>query len=189
MNGEDAYGTGMKERMIHDTREVLLTFVYLALFFCCFTTYRKLVSDEFGIAYFHYGFALVKAFVLAKIILLGRHVRFTRILDDRPLIFPTLYKVVVFSFFILAFDIIEHVIGGFLHGKDLAAVYQGIVGTGREELLARTLVVLFAFVPFFAFDEIRRVLGGRRLGAMFLKTTAAAKTDPPGPEVGPLSAI
>ena len=88
MNGEDANKTGMKSRMIHDMREMLLTFVYLALFFCSFTTYRKLVSDGLGIDYFHYGFALVKAFVLAKVILLGRHVRFTRILDDRPLIFP-----------------------------------------------------------------------------------------------------
>jgi hypothetical protein len=177
MNGGDVKRTGMKKKMIHKTREMLPIFVYLALFFCSFTTYRRLVSDEFGISYFHYGFALAKAFVLAKVILLGRHVRFTRIFDDRPLIFPALYKVVVFSFFILAFDVFEHIVGGFFHGKDLAGVCEEIVSAGRDEFLARSLVVLFAFVPFFAFDEIGRVLGEGRLRAMFLKARATSKTD------------
>lgn len=87
---------------------------------------------------------------------------------------------VVFSLFILASDVLEHLIGGFIHGKDLAGVFQEIISAGRDELLARGLVVLFAFVPFFAFSEMGRVLGEGRLGAMFLKTRAAAKTDPSG---------
>ena len=180
MNGADENKTGIKKKIIHEMTDLLLIFLYLALFFCSFTTYRRLVSDEFGISYFHYGFALVKALVLAKVILLGRHVRFARIHDGRPLIIPTLYKVVVFSLFTLAFDVLEHVVGGFFHGKDLAGVFQEIISAGRDELLARGLVVLFAFVPFFAFTEIGRVLGEGRLSALFLKIRATAKTDPSG---------
>ncbi len=99
---------------------MLLVFVYLALFFCSFTTYGNLVGHEFGIGYFHYGFALAKALVMAKVIVLGRSMRFTRVFDGRPLIVPTLYKVVVFSLFVLAFDVLEHLVGGFIRGKDLA---------------------------------------------------------------------
>ena len=36
-----------------------------------------------------------------------------------------------------------------------------------DELLARTLVVLVAFVPFFAFGEIARVLGEGKLSELF----------------------
>ncbi len=178
MNDRDEKNASPKEKIIHEAREMLLIFVYLALFFCSFTTYRMLVSHELGISYFNYGFALVKALVLAKVILLGQYVRFIRIFDDRPLIFPTLYKVVWFSLLTLAFEVLEHLIGGFLHGKDLADVYQEIISTGRDELLARTLVVLFAYVPFFAFGEIRRILGEGRLSALFFKRRATAKTDP-----------
>ena len=172
MNGTDENKAGVKKKIIHEMTDMLLIFLYLALFFCSFTTYRRLVSDEFGISAFNYGFALVKALVLAKVILLGRYVRFARILDGRPLIFPTLYKVVVFSLLTLVFDVLEHLIGGFIHGKDLGGVFQEIVSTGRDEILARSLVVLFAFVPFFAFSEIGRVLGEGRLGALFLKRRA-----------------
>lgn len=179
MNDGDEKKASLKEKIIHEMREMLLIFVYLALFFCSFTTYRMLVSHEFGISYFHYGFALVKALVLAKVILLGQYVRFVRIFDDRPLVFPTLYKVVWFSLFTLAFEVLEHVVGGFLHGKDLEGVYREIISTGRDELLSRTLIVLFAFVPFFAFSETGRMLGEGRLSALFFKRRATAKTAHP----------
>jgi hypothetical protein len=173
MNEADEKKKSLKEEIIHETVELLLTFLYLAVFFCSFTAYRRLVMLEFGISYFEYGFALVKALVLAKVILLGQHVRFVRIFDDRPLIFPTLYKVIWFSLFAVAFEILEHVIGGFLHGKDLAGVCEEFISTGRYELLARSMVVLFAFVPFFAFNETRRVLGEGILSELFFKRRAA----------------
>ena len=44
MSGGNIGKIGFKKRMIHRTREVLLTFVYLALFFCYFTSYGNLVA-------------------------------------------------------------------------------------------------------------------------------------------------
>jgi len=167
MNGRDEKRSGLKEKLIHEVKEMLVIFLYLALFFCAFTTYRRLIMNELGLSYFHYGFALIKSLVLAKVILLGEYVRFTKLFDDRPLIIPTVYKVVIFSLFTLAFDVLEHLIGGFIHGKDLLGAFQEILSAGRDELLARTLVVLFAFVPFFAFSETARLLGEGSLSELF----------------------
>ena len=168
MHGRDEKKPGLKEKLVHEVKEMLVIFLYLALFFCAFTTYRLLIMKELGVSYFHYGFALIKALVLAKVILLGQYMRFTRRFDDRPLIVPTLYKVAVFSLLTLAFEVLEHLIGGFLHGKDLMGVFQEIMSAGRDELLARTLVVLFAFLPFFALSETARVMGEGRLHELFL---------------------
>src|ERR1700751_2789039 len=142
---------GLKEKVTSEVKKLLVVFVYLALFFCAFTTYRLLVMKEMGLSYFHYGFALAKALVLAKVILLGQSLRFVRAFDDWPLMVPTLYKVLLFSFFVVAFEVLEHGIGGVLHGKDLLSALQEMMSSGRDELLARTLVMLVAFVPFFAF--------------------------------------
>jgi hypothetical protein len=168
MNGRNENTSGRKEKILHETKELLAIFLYLALFFCAFTMYRQLVMQEIGISYFHYGFALVKALALAKVILLGQRVRFARVFDDRPLVVPTLYKVVLFGLFAMAFEVVEHVIGGLLHGKNLPGALQEITSAGRDELLARTLMMLVAFVPFFAFNEMARVLGEGRLTELFL---------------------
>jgi hypothetical protein len=173
MTGQDEKRTNLKEKVIHEMKRMVIIFLYLALFFCAFATYRGLVMKEVGISSFHYGFALVKALVLAKVILLGQSVRTAKMLDDRPLIIPTFYKVVLFSLLTMAFEILEHVIGGLLHGKDVLSGIQEIVSVGRNELLARTLVVLSAFIPFFAFSETARVLGEGRLADWFFHRSAA----------------
>lgn len=158
-----------RQKLISEAKRMLAIFLYLALFFCSFTTYRRLVMQEVGLSYFHYGAALVKAIVLAKVILLGDLTRISKRLDDRPLIVPTLYKVVVFGLFTLAFEILEHAIGSLIHGKPISDALQEILSVGRDELLARTLMVLIAFIPMFAFMEIDRILGEGRLQALFFK--------------------
>lgn len=172
MNVKDEKKCRLKQKLIHEMNELLAIFLYLALFFCAFTTYRMLVMKEMGLNYFHYGFALIKALVLAKVILLGKYVRLVKVFDNRPLIIPTFYKVILFSLFALAFEILEHAIGGVLHGKGMTEGFQEIISTGRDELLSRTLVVLSAFVPFFAFGEVGRVLGEGKLGELFLHKRA-----------------
>jgi hypothetical protein len=172
MNVKDEKKCRLKQKLIHEMNELLAICLYLALFFCAFTTYRMLVMKEMGLSYFHYGFALIKALVLAKVILLGKYVRLVKVFDNRPLIIPTFYKVILFSLFALAFEILEHAIGGVLHGKGMTEGFQEIISTGRDELLSRTLVVLSAFVPFFAFGEVGRVLGEGKLGELFLHKRA-----------------
>jgi hypothetical protein len=168
MNSSDEKRSGVKGKVVHEVKELLVIFLYLALFFCAFTTYRSLVMKEMGISYFHYGFALIKALVLAKVILLGRCVPFARVFDDRPLIIPTLYKVILFGLFVLAFEVLEHVIGAFLHGEDLQDAFQEMMSVGWDELLARTLVMLVAFAPLFAFTETARVLGEGKMRDLFI---------------------
>ena len=84
MSDRDDKRPGLKEKLIHEVKEVLVIFLYLALFFCAFTTYRLLVMKEVGLSYFHYGFALIKALVLAKVILLCQYARLVKILMTGP---------------------------------------------------------------------------------------------------------
>jgi hypothetical protein len=170
MNDSNKQKASLKEKAIQEGKEMLVIFLYLAVFFCTFLSYRRLVLHEVGISYFHYGFALLKALVLAKVILLGQNVKFGKKYDDRPLVVSTCFKVVLFSFFYLAFEILEHVIGSLLHHKTVTSAFQEIAGVGRDELLARTLVILFALFPFFAFTEVGRVLGEGRLYQLFFRT-------------------
>ena len=145
-----------------------MIFVYLALVFGAFTTYRLLVLKGMGIAYFPYGLVLIKALVFAKVILLGQYAKVGRTFDDWPLIVPTLYKTALFTLLLLVFEVLEHAIGGLRHGKGLMGGLQELLDAGWVELLTRTLLVIFAFVPFFAITETGRVLGEGKLSELFL---------------------
>ena len=169
MNDRNEKKSGVKEKLIHEVKEFLAIFVYLALFFGAFTTYRLLVLKEMGISYFPYGLVLIKALVLAKVILLGQYAKVGKIFDDRPLIIPTLYKVGLFTLFALVFEVLEHAVGGLVHGKGLMGGLQELLDDGWVKFLSRTLLVMWAFIPFFAFTETGRVLGEGKLSELFLR--------------------
>ena len=51
-----------------------------------------------------------------------------------------------------------------------------LASIGADELAARALMLIVAFVPFFAFWELGRVLGKGRLAALFFARPAAASS-------------
>jgi len=173
MNSDNEKKHGWKQRVIHELGEYAINFLYLALFFGVFTWYRRLILAEYGIPYLHYGVSVVEALVLAKIIMLGDVLGLGRKLEEKSLIFPTLYKALVFGVWVVVFSIFEHIIMGSLHGEGLTGGIHELMSQGAYELLARGLVTFFAFIPFFAFREAQRVLGEGRIWALFFRRRSA----------------
>lgn len=176
MNSAYRVKTSRKQKLTHEMTEYLINFVYLALFFGVFTLYRRLILAEYHISYGDYWFSLIKALVLAKVIMIGDFLRLGRRLEDRPLIFPTTYKTVVFTLLVMIFSIVESIIRGLLHGKGLSGGLEELFSKGLYELLARCLMVFFAFIPFFAFREMERVLGEGKIRELFIRRISGTES-------------
>ena len=177
MNDANTKRAGWKSKAIHEMAEYYIIFMYLAVFFGSFTWYRRLVLAEYQISYVHYGVSVIKALVLAKVIMIGQAMHLGRRFEDHPLILPTLYKTVVFTIFVGLFGIVEDTIIGLLHGKGIAGGFGEFMSAGWDELLSRCLVTFVAFIPFFAFGELERVLGEGKLGKLFFRGRSAAGSD------------
>ena len=87
--------------------EYWINVCYLALVFASFTQYRRLILAAHDITYTNYWVAVIEALILAKVIMIGAVLRLGRGLEDKPLIYPTLYKTVVFTFFVAVFDLVK----------------------------------------------------------------------------------
>ena len=64
---------------------------------------------------------------------------------------------VYLAFFLVAFTWYRRLTGGF----------EELASKGKYELLAQCLVMFGAFIPFFAFKELERVLGQDKLRGLF----------------------
>ena len=168
MSSDPASKGSVKRRLEHEMREYLVIAVYLAAFFVSFTTYRKLVLAEYHVGYFAYGWALMEAMILAKVILIGQALHLGDRFRDRPLIVSTLWKSIVFGLLVAVFVVLEHVVTALLHHRPVASEFQLTGGQGYE-MLARVQLMLVAFVPFFAFREISAVLGEGKLLELFFQ--------------------
>lgn len=172
MNSPDKKKGNIKEKIFHEMAEYWIIVIYLTLVFAAFTQYRRLVLAVHDITYTNYGVAVIEALILAKVVMIGDVLRLSRGLEQKPLIYPTLYKTVVFTIFCGIFTVIEHGIKGLWRGEGLAGGLFELFGKGHHELLANSLVVFAAFIPFFAFRELGRVLGEGKIMSLFFRRKA-----------------
>jgi hypothetical protein len=170
MSSPDKKKANLKGKIYHEMAQYWVIVIYLALVFAAFTQYRRFVLAAHGITYTNYGVALIEALVLAKVIMIGDVISLGRILEHKPLIYSTLLKTSVFSLFVGVFNIIEHMIKSLWKGEGLTGGYFELLGKGNHELLAGCLVILVAFIPFFAFRELARVLGEGKIWTLFFQS-------------------
>ena len=64
--------SGTKARLMAEVKKTVFVFVYLAVFLGAFSTYRRLLLAQYQISYFHYGYTVIEALVLAKVIVRSR---------------------------------------------------------------------------------------------------------------------
>jgi len=75
---------GFKEKFLQEMTEYLINVCYLALVFAAFTQYQRFLLAAHDIDYTNYGVAVIKALILAKVIMLGSVFRLGRGLDSSP---------------------------------------------------------------------------------------------------------
>jgi len=156
-------------RIRRELIEYLFNVIYLAVVFAAFTVYQRLVLAAHDIIHTNYGIALIEALILGKVIMIGGLFRLGHGLEDKPLVYPTLYKTIAFTLLVALFKVFEHAIKALLTGEGLVG---GLTKLATEEvhfLLANSLVVLVALFPFFAIKEMGRVLGGNKVWNLFFR--------------------
>jgi len=161
--------SGWKAKISHELIEYGINAIYMALVFASFTQYRRLLLAAHDIVYTNYWVAVIEGLVLGKVIMIGGILRLGRWVEDKPLIVPTFYKTLVFMVFVGLFKVIEHGLRGLWHGLGFMGGLAEVSGQGLEIALANALVILVAFVPFFAVKELGRVWGGERIWALFFR--------------------
>lgn len=158
-----------KHKFFQEFKTYWVNVLYITLFFSIFTNYRRLILAHYQIAYGEYGVSLIKALVLAKIILVAEHFHLGRGLENKPLASPTLYKSFLFTVCVAILSVIEFMLHGFLKTKDLIRATDVFVGCFSYEWFAGMLATFVIFIPFFAMRELGRVLGRGKISELFFQ--------------------
>jgi hypothetical protein len=166
----DMKDSPLRHKLAHEITEFVAVFLFLAPFFLAITNYRMYLQENFSHPFFAYGMALLNALVLSKIILIGELIHLGERSRNRALLFSTVDKAAVFTVLYLMFHLLEEGVRGSLHREGFLATIHADAFANIGGLIARLLFVFFAFIPFFALMETRRVLGVDRFRELFLGT-------------------
>ena len=166
----------LRRRVAHEFERYLAVTVFLLFFFGSIITYRRLILAAHDISFSDYSWALLKALVLGKVILIGEFLGLGERFRDRPLLVSILWKTLAFALFSVACAVLERVVTALIHHRPLASEFE-FSGPQGYELLARIQLQVVGLVPLVAFLELARVLGEGKLRALLLRGPAASTVD------------
>ena len=156
----------------HQVIQFFLIAFYLFVVFGVLALHEEVVAAKNGITYHFYGFALINAIILGKVMLVAEELdlgnRFFRNLFFRngPLAYTIVFRSVAFTLLFFAFDIVEEVLVGVFKGRTVAESFPKIGGGSLRGILSMIVVITVLLLPFFAYREIARVIGKRKLHAL-----------------------
>lgn len=156
----------VKQKGVEEARKFVWIFIYLWILLGLFSIHKALILNEKYLLY-HQGFAVINAFVLAKIMLVGEMFRIGDNLKEKPLIYPIIFKSVVFSVILMSFHIFEELLVGMWHGKSVAESMPAIGGASLKGILVVGGIMFVVLMPFFALKEIGIVVGNNKLYELF----------------------
>ena len=162
------------EKVLDEGKQLIWIFIYFWVLFGLFSVFRSLVLNEQNLVY-HEGFAIINAFLLAKVVLTAEFFQVADNLQRKPLVYPIVFKSAVFCVILICFYIVEETLVGMWHGKTIAASFPKIGGGGWKGILVVGSILFVALIPFFAYRELARVLGKDELHSLIFKR--GAKTD------------
>lgn len=157
-----------KHKLLHEVSEYLINVVYLTLFFSAVIFYRRHILAHHGIIVEDYFAGLIKALVIGKVIMIGAFLKISRKYENRPLIVPTIYKSLLFTIWVMIFDVIEVYFKAWIHTGDSSAAFSGLPGHINMVWGSAAILIFIVFLPFFAMKEMSRVMGSGKLSGMFL---------------------
>ncbi len=136
--------------------EMLWLFLYLAFFFSALVTYDTLLLRQYDVQYWSFGFALLNAAVITKVIMIGEYAKLGTRHEGRALLISAVWKAFVFGLLVIAFHIVEEIVKRLIHGSNVESASRHL---RLDQFAGHALVVFCTFIPLFAFRELRRVMG------------------------------
>ena len=156
--------------LVSEFKQVLAIFLYLWVLFALFAYHDSILLAQHNIDYKPYGFAFINAFVLAKVMVVAEKFNIGGKLRHRPLVFPILYKSIIFAAILLAFEFLEKTVVGLIKGKVLSESVPDIGGGSFAGVIITAVIIAVCLIPFFAYREVGRIIGRDELRAILLRT-------------------
>jgi hypothetical protein len=168
----------LKQRLIEESRRLAILTVYFFVFGAGLAAYRGSVLSNYEVEPGRVVYLLVQSLVLAKTVLAGGLLHLGNRFRSRRLLASTLASAGVFTLFVAAFTVLEHVVINLIHGKPFSSALQELAREGPMRTLVHVFVMLLAFLPLLAMWETARALGGNKLYNLFFKRPLPGDASP-----------
>lgn len=166
--------------LAHRARHELVAYAaiatYLMIWFLALMFYKATILRSVGVEFAPIGFAVVKALILAKFMLVLEAVKLGERRDSGSIMIVQIFKkALVFTLALIVMSVIEEIIVGHFHGRDAREVLKEMAGGSLAQVLASATLMFLVLLPYMAFRRVALAVGD--LPELLFKKTPAPKAE------------
>jgi hypothetical protein len=174
----------LKALAIDETRKLFQIFLYIWILLSLFSLHKALIFNE-DILTYQQGCALINAWALAKVVLIGQRLSLGDRFRGKPLVYAIMFQDAIFAIILLIFYIIEETLIGMWHGKTFVESIPAIGDGTLQAIIVTVIIMFFVLIPFFAFKELEQAIGRD----IFRQLLFGGKTDAEAPPPNSINSV
>ena len=164
---------GFKQRVVGGARRLAGIFLYLWVVLTLFALHESIVLAKHEIDYRGYGTAFIKAWVLAKVMLVADDLNLGgRWFEHHRLMYRILSRSALFALVFMAVHTVERLLVGWWQGKTILEAIPQIGGGSVAGIVSVSVIISVALIPFFAVRALEQALGPGVLRLLFARRSS-----------------
>jgi hypothetical protein len=156
-------GRSIRQRALRELRNFAILAVYLWICFGALVFLRDAVLRFQGVSYLPWGFALIKALIIAKFVMLGEMLQARQSGRHQRLLVSVARKVLFLLVLLVILTFIEEVVSALIHGEELTEAITRAAARDSLQLTAKVFIMLLILLPYVGLRSIGETLGEDRL--------------------------
>jgi hypothetical protein len=164
-------------KVVGELKRLFQIFLYMLICVGAILYFRMSIPSKENIGLWHFGYAIVKALLLAKFILLGHMLHIGERLRGRPLFYSSLYQALALCLLLIVLLGLEEGVVALVQGQTIRASIGAVLGSSRHLILAQGLLMFLLLLPYVAFLQLNEALGAGNLKRLFFASRSLQDTE------------
>ena len=154
----------------HELKKLAILSLYLYACLGAIFLYTDSVLREHGVTYEYWGFAAIKALLLAKFMLIGDTLHLDKSLKHKAMVYSVLLKSLVYLGFLILLSGIEELVVGLIHGRSAVHSVEEIANGSVLQFVASCFLLWLILIPVISIRQLDALLGEGVLYRAFFAT-------------------
>ncbi|MBU3617369.1 hypothetical protein [Polynucleobacter sp. JS-Polo-80-F4] len=150
---------GLKIKLEEEMKKAISLSIYFGIWFCAITFMAATALEERPIPLALFGFALIKAGLSAKFMLIAQAAYPIKVDKKNGIVGSLLIESIVYIIVVIALNYLEAGVDGLIHGKEFITSMTAFGGGDPLRVLAMSIVYWLIVWPYLIFVGFNKVVG------------------------------
>ena len=149
----------LKEKFAEEAKKAFALTLYLGIWFCALSFLAATIREERPIPLSIFGFALIKAGITAKFLLIGLALYPIKVDKSYGIVRSLLVESLIYVAIVLGLNYLEAGIDGVIHGKDFLVSMMSFGQANPLKIVAFSIVYWLIIWPYLMLSAMNLLLG------------------------------